>query len=500
MTSFTVTYRRRELSSVGGWFVGLILSFFSSSVVEVGSYNPNYLSRINFLSSEAPGLERIKMPPKNSTAKKSEQKAKAKVIEDKTFGLKNKKGGKNQKYIANVQKQVQSGGNPDFRKQELENKKKKDEKEAERKRAEEMQSLFKAVPTQKVDAGVDPKTVFCAFFKNNLCKKGDRCKFSHDPACERKAAKRNMYQDEEKDDMDEWDEDKLAEVVAKKHGAEKSNDTDIICKFFLEAVENNKYGWFWECPLIKKGQECKYKHALPKGFVLKKDKLKKQQDEATISLEELVETERAKLDSSKLTKITLQTFVAWKKKKLKEKAAAEKKENAKKKKEYAGGNTGGMSGRDMFMMDPNILSRHEQGDDDDDDGEDFDLTREQEEDMGVKVSPTEIGRNIHYSDYFRSMKLNLMPTVSWTTAWMTPRMPSSRLKVQREEPLLWQLMRISSATRTLMTWRTSWTTWKCSSHRPVRRGGPSSCDREIGDCYYIRNDFNEFILFTQKPR
>ena len=36
MTSFTVTYRRRELSSVGGWFVGLILSFFSSSVVEVG--------------------------------------------------------------------------------------------------------------------------------------------------------------------------------------------------------------------------------------------------------------------------------------------------------------------------------------------------------------------------------------------------------------------------------------------------------------------------------
>merc|ERR1711971_104951 len=158
------------------------------------------------------------------------------------------------------------------------------------------------------------------------------------------------------------DEDKLAEVVAKKHGAEKSNDTDIICKFFLEAVENNKYGWFWECPLIKKGQE-----------------------EATISLEELVGTERAKLDSSKLTKITLQTFVAWKNKKLKEKAAAEKKENAKKKKEYAGGNTGGMSGRDMFMMDPNILSRHEQGDDDDDDGEDFDLTREQEEDMGVKV-------------------------------------------------------------------------------------------------------------------
>jgi hypothetical protein len=48
--------------------------------------------------------------------------------------------------------------------------------------------------------------------------------------------------------MEDWDEDKLAEVVNKKHGAEKSTQTDIICKFFLDAVENNKYGWFWECP------------------------------------------------------------------------------------------------------------------------------------------------------------------------------------------------------------------------------------------------------------
>jgi len=169
----------------------------------------------------------------------------------------------------------------------------------------------------------------------------------------------------------------------KKHGAEKSNETDIICKFFLDAVENNKYGWFWECPEKKAGRECRYKHALPPGFVLKKDKMKKEQDEATISLEELVETERAKLDQSKLTKITLQSFVAWKKKKLKEKADSEKKENLKKKKDFKDtGATTGMSGRDMFMMDPNILSKQQM--DDDDDGEDFDLTREQVDD-GVKV-------------------------------------------------------------------------------------------------------------------
>jgi hypothetical protein len=42
-----------------------------------------------------------------------------------------------------------------------------------------------------------------------------------------------------------------------------------ICKFFLEAVEINKYGWFWECP---NGKSCIYRHALPPGFQLKKVK------------------------------------------------------------------------------------------------------------------------------------------------------------------------------------------------------------------------------------
>ena len=35
-----------------------------------------------------------------------------------------------------------------------------------------------------------------------------------------------------------------------------------ICKHFLDAVENSKYGWFWECP---GGPKCHYKHALPPG-------------------------------------------------------------------------------------------------------------------------------------------------------------------------------------------------------------------------------------------
>ena len=94
-----------------------------------------------------------------------------------------------------------------------------------------------------------------------------------------------------------------------------------------------------------------------------------------ISIEELIEKERANLDTSKLTKVTLETFVAWKKKKLKEKALAEKKEKSKKEKQ------GTVSGRDLFLKDPTMLARHVE----EDDGEDFDLTREQEDDDGTKV-------------------------------------------------------------------------------------------------------------------
>lgn len=103
-----------------------------------------------------------------------------------------------------------------------------------------------------------------------------------------------MYVDlrdgEENDTMENWDEDKLKEVVDKKHGEtdKKHPSTDIvsnlnililykstfnsiflfqICMFFLEAVEKSKYGWFWSCP---NGTSCIYRHALPPGFVLKK--------------------------------------------------------------------------------------------------------------------------------------------------------------------------------------------------------------------------------------
>lgn len=118
-----------------------------------------------------------RMPPKKAppqgASKKTEAKKKEKVIEvsggwwglfegrdvvvnlnvnvlqDKTFGLKNKKGGKQQKFIQQVQKQVHSGGNPLSRKAEAE----KEALKLAKKVGEDelLGDIFK--PVQKVEKG-----------------------------------------------------------------------------------------------------------------------------------------------------------------------------------------------------------------------------------------------------------------------------------------------------------------------------------------------------------
>lgn len=292
------------------------------------------------------------MPPKkkpNEPSKKTEQKKKERIVEDKTFGLKNKKGAKAQKFIQQVNRSYNAAAT---KKVEPPKPSKKEEK---KKELEEFNKLFKPVIAQKVEKNVDPKSVLCAFFKQGQCTKGDKCKFSHNLAVERKSEKRNVYCDVREDDtMENWDEEMLQSVVEKKHGETERSmpKTDIICRFFLEAVENSKYGWFWQCP--NGGDKCHYRHALPPGFVLNRDK-KKAEKKEEISIEDLVERERAKLDYN-LPKITLESFIIWKKRKIEEKKDRDKKESERKKAEYKAGRNAGLSGREMFTFNPDLVS------------------------------------------------------------------------------------------------------------------------------------------------
>jgi len=207
------------------------------------------------------------MPPKG----KEQAPAKKKVtVDDKTFGMKNKKGGKAQNQIKQLEAQAKSNKSlEDKRKEALKEQKEKEKAAAEAAKAEAAE-LFKPAQTQKVPFGVDPKTVVCEFFKKGICEKGKKCKFSHDPEMGRKIQKVNLYHDsrqtekeeKEKDKIDDWDEEKLRKVVLSKHGNPKTS-TDKVCKYFIQAIEDGKYGWFWTCP--NGGDKCMYKHSLPPG-------------------------------------------------------------------------------------------------------------------------------------------------------------------------------------------------------------------------------------------
>lgn len=124
-----------------------------------------------------------------------------------------------------------------------------------------------------------------------------------------------------------------------------------ICKYFLDAVEKSLYGWFWECP---NGEKCIYRHALPPGYVLKKDKKKMEAQKEEISLVDLIERERAALGSNQ-TRVTLETFLAWKKRKIQEKKKREQEEEDRKRKDFKAGRQNGLSGREMFSFNPDMV-------------------------------------------------------------------------------------------------------------------------------------------------
>ncbi|KAI0091071.1 hypothetical protein BDY19DRAFT_991652 [Irpex rosettiformis] len=325
------------------------------------------------------------MPPK----KQQQQGSSSKVKDDKTFGMKNKnRSAKVQKQVAIIEKQQQMAGKS---RAVLEKEKEKDlrakAKLEEEKRKREEAALLKPVQMQKVPFGVDPKTLLCEFFKAGQCDKGNKCKFSHDMNVGRKVEKRNLYEDARedklKDTMDQWDDDKLREVVLSKAGNPKTT-TDIVCKFFIEAIETEKFGWFWECP---NGEKCQYRHALPPGFMLKSQRKAAAEAEKanTITLEEFLEVERHKLGTN-LTPVTKESFAKWKRTRMDKKTAEEELQQKAKDAQHAAGKSSGMSGRDLFTYNPEWFE------DDEEEEEEWDLAkyRKQQEDEDLEAEQQRI--------------------------------------------------------------------------------------------------------------
>ncbi|KAG9104222.1 hypothetical protein FRC06_004439 [Ceratobasidium sp. 370] len=276
--------------------------------------------------------------------------------QQKASGSKKNKSAKVQKDIARITTEQSRAGKS---KQELEKEREKalrakEKQDAEKRKKEESELLKPVQVAQKVPFGVDPKSVLCSYFKAGHCDKGNKCKFSHDLDIGRKQEKKDLYSDsrDEKanDTMDKWDQEKLQRVVLSKQGNPKTT-TDIVCKYFIEAIETQRFGWFWECP--NGGEKCMYRHALPPGFVLKADR--KAAEEAAkanvISLEEFLEVERHKLGPN-LTPVTPETFAVWKKTRLDKKSAEDDALRKAKDAQAAAGKNVGMSGRDLFQYNP----------------------------------------------------------------------------------------------------------------------------------------------------
>jgi len=92
-----------------------------------------------------------------------------------------------------------------------------------------------------------------------------------------------------------------------------------------------------------------------------------------ISLDELIEKERANLSSKDQTKVTLETFIAWKKKKLREKRQKVAQDEIKKRTNAKSGKQTGLTGRELFTYDEHLAEENN----DEDGGEAF--VRQKEE-------------------------------------------------------------------------------------------------------------------------
>lgn len=73
--------------------------------------------------------------------------------------------------------------------------------------------------------------------------------------CPLQSAKIDLFTDQrevgekEEEGMEDWDQETLEKAIAQKHGKDNKNmATNIICRYFLNAVEGRQYGWYVRAP------------------------------------------------------------------------------------------------------------------------------------------------------------------------------------------------------------------------------------------------------------
>eukprot|EP00922_Rhytidocystis_sp_ex-Travisia-forbesii_P037777 GHVS01056274.1.p1 GENE.GHVS01056274.1~~GHVS01056274.1.p1 ORF type:complete len:352 (+),score=81.03 GHVS01056274.1:714-1769(+) len=294
-----------------------------------------------------------KKDPKSEKGQvKAEQKQKVKAVDDKTFGLKNKNKSKTvQKFIKGLASSVQGqpkGGESQLTANKLAD---KDEKKKTAQQAALLASLFKGTENIKKISMDEPK--------------------QYDPKTSREDQKINLYADQrdQKDNMENWDLQRLQAVIAAKQSDDEENSTDIVCKHFLDAVEKKHYGWFWICP--NGGDNCKYRHCLPAGYVLKNISADDEDEEDEEPLEDKIERMRQELPAGGIP-VTLETFTAWREQKETDRMAALEETRQAEARRTGGRGLHVLTGRDLFAYDPSLFVDDDAAADEDDYNEEED--------------------------------------------------------------------------------------------------------------------------------